>query len=113
MQTGVVLVVVHTELSCVARPDEILPVKVGDDHLLMAPAERVQAAVGVLLEEMEIREVVLPAVRVQGAKDAHARLLLNEEEPAKVAAKPLDARAHREEVIVGADVPRLPTQKPP
>ena len=111
MQTGVVLVVVHTELSCVARPDEILPVKVGDDHLLMAPAERVQAAVGVLLEEMEISEVVLPAVRVQVAKDAHARLLLNEEEPAKVAAKRLDARAHREKVIVGAEVPQLQLEK--
>src|SRR5437879_13069833 len=60
---------------------------------------------------MEISEVVLPAVRVQVAKDAHARLLLNEEEPAKVAAKRLDARAHREKVIVGAEVPQLQLEK--
>src|SRR5712692_3293496 len=111
VESGVVLVVMHTELRSVAGPQEILPVEIGDQRLLVPPCKCVQAAVGVFFEEMEVGQVILPAVRVQVAKNAHAGLLLDEQETSKIAVEGLDARPHGNEIVVGAEVAELELRK--
>ncbi len=62
VNSGVVLIVVNAELRCVARLEEILHVQIRDDHLLVPWLECVESAVRIFFEEVEIREVVFPAV---------------------------------------------------
>src|SRR5205807_6728063 len=94
MPAGVILVVVIAELGCVALKQKVLPIEVGDAHLLVAAAKSVQAAVGIFLEKKEVSRIVLQAVGVQVPENAHARLLLREQQPAKIAAELLDAGAN-------------------
>ena len=65
VQTWIVAVVVEAEFGGVALGQEILNIKIGDVYLLMALVEGVQPTVGVLLEEIEIREVIVQAVGAQ------------------------------------------------
>jgi hypothetical protein len=62
MDARVVFVVMNAELGRVARLDEILHVKICDDHLLVAELECVEAAIRVFLEQVEVGGVVFPAV---------------------------------------------------
>ena len=70
-------------------------------------AEIVQAAVRVLLEAAEAREVVLPAVVVARAEQAHAELVVLEQEAAEVRRERLDADADAVEVVAVGDVAQV------
>src|ERR1700752_3041459 len=104
MHARLVLVIVDAELGRVTGVDEILQIKIRNNHLLVPQPERVEAAVGVLLEEIEIRRVVLPAVRVQVSKKSQAGLLVDKNKSAKIAGKTLDSRSHRYEIVVRTQV---------
>ena len=64
----------------VAGGQEVLAEDVGDDDLLLALLEGVQLAVGVLLEQVEVRGVLLPAVVDGVAEEARAQVDVAEEE---------------------------------
>ncbi len=85
LKRRIVFVVMEAGLNGIARLDEILPVKIGDHHLLVAVAKGVQAAVGVLFQHREIGQVELIAVGIQVPVEPHARLLVGENEPAEIA----------------------------
>src|ERR1700691_1528270 len=80
MNRGVVLVVVHAQLRGVAREQKVLAVRIGNDDLLIAQRHGIQATVGVLLQEIEIGDVVLPPIRIQVAAQTHAGLLFYEQD---------------------------------
>ena len=73
----------------------------------MRSAERIQAAVRIFLEEIEVGEVVLPAIIRIVAEEAHAGLLVDEKKPAKIAVELLNSRAHGNEIEIGAEVVKL------
>ena len=54
-----VVVIVKAELRRVTVPARVLPEEVGDQHGLVAEVRRVQFAVGVLLQHVEVGDVVL------------------------------------------------------
>ena len=97
---AVVEVEMHGRLRGVAFHQEILLVEAGDDDLLVAGVEHVQAAVSVLLAEVEIGEVVLPLVVVPVPKEPRAKVRIVENEPAEIRNKWLDAEARSPEVVV-------------
>src|ERR1700722_14935826 len=101
---GIVLVVMNAQLRGVTLEQEILAKHVGDDHLLITERHGIQAAVGILFEEIKIRDVVLPPIRIEIAEDADARLLFHKQETAEVAIKSLNAGAHRDKVVIWADI---------
>src|ERR1700728_2989552 len=107
MNRGVFFVVMHAQLCGVAREQKILAVRIGNDDLLIAQRHGIQATVGVLLQEIEIGDVVLPPVRIQVAEQTHAGLLFYEQEAAKVAMESLDAGPHRNEIVIRAQVVQL------
>ena len=59
---GIVLVVMNAQLRGVTLEQEILAKHIGDNHLLIAQRHRIQAAVGILFEEIEVGNVVLPPI---------------------------------------------------
>ena len=95
LERRIVFVVMEAGLNRVAGLDEILPVNIGDHHLLVAVGQGVQAAVGVLFQHREIRQVELIAVGIQVAEQPHARLLVGENEAAEIAGEGLHAHAQR------------------
>ena len=101
---GVVLVVVKAHLDVVAGLEEILPVQVADQHLLVAVRHAVQPAVGVLFEHGEVRRVELIAIGIERAEQAQPRLLIEKDEPAEIAIEGLDAGARRKKVEVAAQI---------
>ncbi len=107
VEAGLVAQVVERRLRGVARHQEVLAVDVGHRHLLVAGVEGVEAAVGVLLQPLEERQVELVAVRLVGAEEARAEVGVGEEETAEVAVERLDAGAHRDEVVVRGEVGEL------
>ena len=107
VERSVVFVVVVADFGGVSLGEKILNVKVGDHSLLVAVQEAVQSTVGVFFQEPEISRVVLQAIVIQIAKDAKAGLLLGEDEPAKVTGELLNAGAHRNEIVVRAEVGEL------
>src|SRR6202451_3219134 len=107
MNRGVVLVVMHAQLRGVAREQKILAVRIGNDDLLITQRHGIQAAVSVLLQEIEIGDVILPPIRIQVAEQTHTRLLFHEQEAAKVAIEGLNASAHRNEIVIRAQVVQL------
>ena len=60
----------------------------------------VEAAVGVLLQHVEVRQVVLEDVVVKVAEEARAGLFVAEDEAAEIAGEALDAHAERGEIEV-------------
>ena len=86
---------------------KILHVKIRNDHLLVASLESIQTAVRVFFEQVEISGVIFPAVRVEISKHAHARLFMDKNEPAKIAGKALNPRAHGKEIVIGAQIANL------
>ena len=55
----IIFIKVVAELCCVTLEQKVLQVQVRDRHLLMAVIERVQPTIGVFLQVIEVREVVL------------------------------------------------------
>ena len=104
MDGGIVFVVVNAQLRGVTLEQEILAKHVGDDHLLIAQRHRIQAAVGILFEEIEVRDVILPPIRIEIAEDADAWLFFHKQETAEVAIESLNAGAHRDKIVVRADI---------
>src|SRR5262245_20801785 len=93
-------VVERAELERVALDEGVLAKDVGDIHLLVAhlnfgEIDRIQRAVGVFLEHVEIRQVVLIPVRLEIAEHPHAEVRVVENEAAKIAGEFLNAHAHR------------------
>src|SRR4029079_9527803 len=66
-----------------------------------------QAAVGVLLETAEVRDVVLPAIVVARAEQANPKLVVLEQEAAEVRRERLDADAQAGEILVVGDVAQV------
>ena len=64
-----------TGLDGIARLEEVLPIHIRNEYLLVAIFEPVQAAVCILLEHREIRRIVLVAVGAQVAENAQTRSL--------------------------------------
>src|ERR1700689_5784152 len=62
MNGGIVFFVVNAELPRVPLKEEILTINVSDDYLLVPHRHGIQTAVGIFFEEVEIGEIVLPAV---------------------------------------------------
>ncbi len=98
---------------------QVLAIEIGDEDVVLAQllADVVEAAVGVLLQPAEIGEVVLPAVVVAVAEQAHAELAVLEQEAAEIGRERLDADAHRIEIVAlgrrcGGDSRRTPPAAP-
>src|SRR5580693_10049176 len=107
MNRGIVLVVMHAQLSGVTRKQEILAIRVGDDYLLIAQRHGIQSAVGVLLQEIKIGDVILPPIGIQVAEETHAGLFFHKKETAKIAVERLNAGAHGNEIVIRAQVVQL------
>src|SRR5690348_2358860 len=73
----------------------------------MAAIKSIQFAVGVFLEKLKIRHVVLDAIAVQIAENAHSGLFVDKQEASKVRVELLNPRPRRNEVIVGAEIVQL------
>src|SRR6185369_11137419 len=71
-------------LGGVTFPEEVLPIEIGDDHLLITPVECVQVGVGVLLAHIEPDEVVLKAIIGPISENTHAEVHIVEKEAAKI-----------------------------
>ena len=100
------------ELGSVAAPQEVLAIQVGDDHALVAAIEPVQLGVGILLEQVEHDEVVLPAVVVEVPEQARAEINVVEDEPAKVAVERLCAETAGDEIVVLGQIAQVKFGKP-
>src|SRR4029077_2231288 len=64
--------------------------------------KRIQAAVGVLLQHVEVRQVVLEPVAAERAEQARARLLIREDEAPEVARESLNSHPDRCEIEISA-----------
>src|SRR5690348_9616636 len=73
----------------------------------MAAIKSIQFAVGVFLEKLKIRHVVLDAIAVQIAENAQSGLFVDKQEASKVSVELLNPRPRRNEVIVGAEILQL------
>ena len=106
-----VLVVVRTAVLAVAVVGDgrlrreavdqrVLAVEIGDQYVIVPERLRqvVEAAVGVLLDPAEVRQVVLVAVVGARPEQARAQLVVLEQETAEIARERLDADAQRIEV---------------
>src|SRR5260370_39946337 len=101
MQAGIVPFPCSYEFRGVARKKEVLDTNVAESDLLVAAFERIEPAVGVFFEEMEICEVVFDAVTVKVAENAQGRLFVNKKKSAEVGVELLNARARGNEIIIG------------
>src|SRR3954454_11365020 len=99
MDMSQVAIDVVAELGGIALREEVLNVDIRHSDILVARFECIQAAVGVLLQEIETRQVVLNAVVPQVPEEAKARLLFRKNKAAEVAGELLRAGADGEEVI--------------
>src|SRR5262249_50622197 len=93
-----IMVVERAEVQGVAPGEEIAPVEVRGINLLATRPPAVETAVGILLQHVEVREVVLKDVVVQVAEEPRARLLVAEDRAAEVACEALDAYAEAGEI---------------
>src|SRR5262249_42853925 len=78
MDWRVILIPGGDEFRSVTRKKEVLQIHVAEQDLLMAALEAVQAAVGIFLEKLKIRSVVLDPIGVQIAEDANRGLFVYE-----------------------------------
>src|SRR5437660_12406219 len=100
MPTAVIEVRQETELASVTFPNQILPEHIGQVDLLPTPAELIQVGVGVLLEHVEARDVVLPQVVVVIPENPNAKIGIVEDKPAEIAHERLDTGAQRNEIVI-------------
>src|SRR6266705_1108444 len=73
----------------------------------MAAVERIQPAVCVFLEQVEVRDVVLDAVAVQIAEDAQRGLLVDKQKASEIRVELLDAGARGNEIVIRPEVVKL------
>src|SRR5437879_10106740 len=73
VHAGVIFVPRGHELCRIAGKEKVLQINVPEHDLLMPSVEAVQAAVRVLLEKMEIRDVVLHAIGLEVAENTQDR----------------------------------------
>src|ERR1700745_4245944 len=73
----------------------------------MAAAERIQPAVCVFLEKVEVSEVVLDAVAVESAEDAERGLLVDKQKAPEIRVELLDAAARGNEIVIRPEVVKL------
>src|SRR6185369_7537775 len=89
MERLVVTIVMVAEFYRVALLESILPVQVGYIDLLIACIEGVQAAVGILLEHLEVGQVELVPICFEVAEQTSAKVAIVEDETAEVAVEAL------------------------
>src|SRR5664280_1709579 len=87
----VVLIGKKGEFRRVTLGQEVLDVNISHLHLLVPGSERVEMAVGVLLQHEEVSEIVVDAIRAQVAEDPHSRLFIGKYEAAKIAGELLNS----------------------
>src|SRR5712691_2586412 len=80
-----VVIVMKAELRRVPMVSSVLSKEVRDEHGLVAEVRRVQLAVGVLLEHIEVRHVELISVVRIVAEQTNAEVCVAEDEPPEVA----------------------------
>ncbi len=64
----------------------------------------IQSAIGIFLEEIEIRRIVFDAVAVKIPENTQAGLLIDKQEAAEVGIELLNPGARRNEIVIGAQV---------
>ena len=99
-----IVAVEQAEIQVVAGRREIRPVEIGRIHRLVAPPPAVETAVGVLLDQIKVSQVVLEHIVMECAEQTHARLLIRVDESAEIAGEPLNSGAQRGEIEIGAAV---------
>src|SRR5688500_13944923 len=77
---GIVPIMVEAELSGISLPDKVLLEQVRDDDLPVPSLERVQHAIGIFFQQVEVCEVPLIAIIVETAEESNARLVVLENE---------------------------------
>ena len=99
-------VVCDSDLAGQRGNQEILAIQIGHEQPVVARAlrNRVEPAVGILLEPPERREVILEAVIVAVPEEAQAKLLVVKQEAAKIRLERLDADPHRVKIVAGRDI---------
>ena len=91
---------VEAELGCVTFPQKILPVRIRNQHNLIAGIEFVQSGVAVLLTHIERGQIVLPSVIGIVAEKAGAQVDVVEDEAAKIAAERLVPESAGDEIVI-------------
>src|SRR5215467_6101263 len=99
---GPVVVEQKAELSGVAFPYRILPVEVGYIYILVPQVKRIQVAVRILLQQVEIRRIVLIPVACVIPEQARAQIHLAEYKTPKVADERLNSGSDRRCIEIGA-----------
>src|SRR5271163_2506170 len=107
MNSALIVVITHAELRGIALKEKILPVCIGDNHLLISSRPGIEPAVGVLLEQIEVSQVVLPAIRIQIAEKSHAGLFVHEQKAPEIGVEFLNARANGHKIKIRAQVVNL------
>ncbi len=104
-----IAVVRQTELGEEAEDGEVLPDQVGSEHVILAQAgvDIVETAVGVLLHPPEPGQVVLVDIVVAGTEQAHAELVILEQEAAEIGIEWLDADTDAVEVVAWRDITQV------
>src|SRR5208282_1669207 len=98
MNAGIILVPRADKLGGVPGEEEILPVEVHQNHLLLAECETVEPAVCVFFEQVEIHGIVLETIAAPISEEAQAGLIVDEEKTAEIGVELLDAGAHGNEI---------------
>jgi len=111
MNRWIVAVVVKTELRGVALREKILNVDVAYIHLLLARRERVEFAVCVFFEKVEVSEVVVDPIGPQISEQSHSWLLLGKNKAAKVAVELLNPSADGDKIEVRAKIVQFQLDK--
>ena len=78
-----------------------------ESDLLVAKREGIERAIGIFFEEIEIGGVVFEAIGAEIAEEPEARLLVDEQETAKIGVELLDAGTEAHEIIIRADIAEL------
>src|ERR1051325_4733344 len=100
MGARLVEVAMETQLGRVPFPEEVLPIDIGDQNALVPFVERVQVRKRVLFSHVEAGEVVLEAVIVGVAKEAHGGIDVIKDETSEITVEDLISRTNGDEVVV-------------
>ena len=73
----------------------------------MAALERIEPAIGVLFQELEIGEVVLDTAGVQIAENTDSGLLIHKKKPTEVGIELLNTCANTDEIVVCTEIVQL------
>ncbi len=83
----------NAQLSGIALFNKILPIQIGNPNPLAPEIKRIQAAVGIFFQHVEIGHVVLIFIVLMISKQANPEVVIKEDQPAKIAVKLLDSSA--------------------